>query len=55
VSAPEYSQNKAWQFWCVWEGYSVDKVKFDDTGLEEFEAITYPEYRERLISTNITL
>ena len=51
MTLPEYSQKKTWQFWCVWEGYKVTEVEFDDNGLEEFEEISYPVYRERLITT----
>jgi hypothetical protein len=51
MTRPEYKDRKTWQFWCVWEGYDIDEVKFDDSGLEDGEVITYPEYRERLIST----
>ena len=38
---------KAWQFWCVWEGYDVDELEFDDTGLEEGQQISYSEYMQR--------
>lgn len=52
MTLPEYKQKKTWQFWCVWEGYETNEVVFNDEGLSACEDITYPEYRERLISVN---
>ena len=52
MALSEYSHKKSWQFWCVWEGYDVEEIEFDDTGLDEHEHISYPEYRERLITVN---
>lgn len=41
-------EKKTWQFWAVWEGLNTEKMNFDDSGLEDFEQISYKEYITRL-------
>jgi len=41
-------ERKNWKFWAIWEGYSLDNIKFDSTGLEEGEQISYKEFNSRI-------
>ncbi len=41
-------EKKTWQFWAVWEGLNTEEMDFDDSGLKEFEKISYKEYITRL-------
>jgi len=41
-------EKKTWQFWAVWEGSNTEEMDFDDSGLKEFEKISYKEYITRL-------
>jgi hypothetical protein len=41
-------EKKTWQFWAVWEGLNTETMNFDDSGLEDFEQISYKEYITRL-------
>ena len=41
-------EKKTWQFWAVWEGLNTETMSFDDSGLEDFEQISYKEYITRL-------
>jgi len=41
-------EKKTWQFWAVWEGLNTEKMDFDDSGLEDFQQISYKEYITRL-------
>ena len=41
-------EKKTWQFWAVWEGLNTEEMDFDDSGLEDFEQISYKEYITRL-------
>ena len=41
-------EKKTWQFWAVWDGLNTEKMDFDDSGLKEFEKISYKEYITRL-------
>jgi hypothetical protein len=39
---------KSWQFWAVWDGFDLDVIQFDDSGLEPSEEISYKEFMNRL-------
>lgn len=39
---------KSWQFWAVWEGFDIEKIVFDDSGLKESEKISYKDFMSRL-------
>lgn len=41
-------EKKTWQFWAVWEGLNTETMNFDDSGLKDFEQISYKEYITRL-------
>ena len=41
-------EKKTWQFWAVWEGLDTETISFDDSGLKDFEQISYKEYITRL-------
>jgi hypothetical protein len=41
-------EKKTWQFWAVWEGLNTEEMDFDDSGLEDFEQISYKDYITRL-------
>jgi len=41
-------EKKTWQFWAVWEGLNTEEMDFNDSGLEDFEQISYKEYITRL-------
>ena len=41
-------EKKTWHFWAVWDGLNTEKMDFDDSGLKEFEKISYKEYITRL-------
>ena len=41
-------EKKTWQFWAVWDGLNTEEMDFDDSGLEDFEQISYKEYITRL-------
>jgi len=41
-------EKKTWQFWATWEGLNTEEIDFDDSGLEDFEQISYKEYITRL-------
>jgi hypothetical protein len=45
----EYNHKKTWMFWCVWEGYKLSNIEFNNEGLDDYEDITYSEYRKRII------
>jgi len=36
-------------FWCVWEGYRISDVQFNNEGMDDLDEISYSEYRKRLI------
>ena len=41
-------EKKTWQFWAAWEGLNTEEINFDDSGLEDFQQISYKEYITRL-------
>jgi hypothetical protein len=43
-------EKKSWRFWAVWDGYDLETIQFNETGLEEMESITYKEFNSRLKS-----
>lgn len=43
---------KTWQFWATWEGYHLDEIEFDDSGLENEQQIRYQDYIARLKNVN---
>ena len=45
----EYKSKKTWMFWCVWEGYRISDIQFNNEGMDDLDEISYSEYRKRLI------
>jgi len=45
-------ERKNWKFWATWEGYDLDEVEFDDSGLDELQQISYTEFNKRLKKKN---
>ena len=43
-------EKKGWRFWAVWDGYKLETIKFDSSGLKDTECITYNEFKKRLKS-----
>jgi hypothetical protein len=41
---------KSWQFWAVWDGFDIEGLEFDDSGLKDNEQISYREFMKRLKS-----
>jgi len=39
---------KSWQFWAVWDGFDLKEINFDDSGLKEFEEISYKDFISRI-------
>ncbi len=38
---------KSWQFWAVWDGFDIEEISFDSSGLKENEQISYREFMKR--------
>ena len=38
---------KSWQFWAVWDGFDIEEISFDSSGLKENEQISYRELMKR--------
>ncbi|NVM38434.1 MAG: hypothetical protein HWN81_22775 [Candidatus Lokiarchaeota archaeon] len=43
-------ERKNWRMWAVWEGYDTDSVYFDESDIDEFQPLSYSEYKKRFIS-----
>jgi len=41
-------EKKGWRFWALWDGYNLETIQFDNTGLTDTESITYKEFKSRL-------
>ena len=39
---------KNWRMWACWDGHDVNSIDFDESGLKEFEPISYQEFIKRL-------
>lgn len=43
-------EKKGWRFWAVWDGFDLETIEFDSSGLKDIECITYSEFKKRLKS-----
>ena len=43
---------KSWQFWAVWDGFDLENIQFDESGLEDLEEISYKEFMKRVKRLN---